>query len=130
MALLSGAVMPGTAAAEKSAFAQHPDLLKVSRSGQPPLLFHKADLTGGAAEGLAALVREALGDEQRRVVGIVLNAVDDHLAKSEQMQITWRIESIKLLPAILMEARKVGRAVVPHLRPRPRPGGRRGQASR
>ena len=112
MALLSGAVMPGTAAAEKSAFAQHPDLLKVSRSGRPPLLFHKADLTGGAAEGLAAPAREALGDEQRRVVGIVLNAVDDHLAKSEQMQITWRIESIKLLPAILMEARKVGRAFV------------------
>ena len=56
--------------------------------------------------------REALPDERRRVVGAVLNAVDDHLAKSEQMQLAWRFDSIRLLPAILMEAHAAGRAVV------------------
>ena len=56
--------------------------------------------------------REALRDERRRVVGAVLNAVDDHLAKSEQMQLAWRFDSIRLLPAILMEAHAAGRAVV------------------
>ncbi len=112
MALLSGEVTQGSSATEKPAFAKHPGLMGVSRPGRPPLLFHKADLSEGAAAGLAAPVREALGDGQRRVVGVVLNAVDDHLAKSEQMQITWRVDSIKLLPAILMEARRVGRAVL------------------
>ena len=112
MALLSGEVKPGSSATEKPAFAKHPGLMGVSRPGRPPFLFHKADLSEGAAEGLSAPVREALGDGQRRVVGVVLNAVDDHLAKSEQMQIAWRVDSIKLLPAILMEAYKVGRAVV------------------
>ena len=112
MALLSGSVKRGSAAAEKAAFARHPDLLGISRAARPPLLFHKAELTGGAAEGLAAPVREALRDERRRVVGAVLNAVDDHLAKSEQMQLAWRFDSIRLLPAILMEAHAAGRAVV------------------
>ena len=112
MALLSGGVTQGSSATEKPAFAKHPGLVGVSRPGRPPLLFHKADLSEGAAEGLAAPVRGALGDGQRRVVGVVLNAVDDHLSKSEQMQIAWRVDSIKLLSAILMEAYKAGRAVV------------------
>ena len=112
MALLSGEVTQGSGAAEKSAFTKHSGLVGASRSGRPPLLFHKADLSEGAAEGLAAPVREALGDDRRRIVGVVLNAVDDHLSKSEQMQIAWRVDSIKLLPAILMEAHKAGRAVV------------------
>ena len=112
MALLSGEVTQGSGATEKPAFAKHPGLMGVSRPNRPPLLFHKADLSEGAAEGLAAPVREALGNGQRRVVGVVLNAVDDHLSKSEQMQIAWRVDSIKLLPTILMEAHKAGRAVV------------------
>ncbi len=112
MALLSGEVTQGSSATEKPAFAKHPGLMEVSRPGRQPLLFHKADLSEGAAEGLAAPVREALEDGQRRIVGVVLNAVDDHLSKSEQMQIEWRVDSIKLLPTILMEAHKAGRAVV------------------
>ena len=112
MALLTGGVKRGNAAAEKAGFARHPDLLGASRLGRPPLLFHKAELTHGAAEGLAAAVREALGDERQRIVGIVLNAVDDHLAKSEQMQLAWRIDSVRLLPAVLNEAHAAGRAVI------------------
>ena len=112
MALLSGEVTQGSSATEKPAFAKHPGLMGVSRPNRPPLLFHKGDLSEGAAEGLAAPVREALGNAQRRVVAVVLNAVDDHLSKSEQMQIAWRVDSIKLLPTILMEAHKAGRAVV------------------
>ena len=112
MALLTGGVRRGNAAAEKAGFAKHPDLRDASRPGRPPRLFHKAELTDGAAEGLAVPVREALGDERQRIVGIVLNAVDDHLAKSEQMQLTWRIDSVRLLPAILNEAHAAGRAVI------------------
>lgn len=112
MALLTGGVRRGNAAAEKVGFARHPELRDASRAGRPPCLFHKAELTDGAAEGLAIPVREALGDERQRIVGIVLNAVDDHLAKSEQMQLAWRIDSVRLLPAILNEAHAAGRAVI------------------
>ena len=112
MALLTGRVTRGNAAGERAGFARHAELLDASLSGRPPLLFHKAELTDGAAEGLAAPVRAALGDPRRRIVGIVLNAVDDHLAKSEQLQIAWRIDSIRLLPTILKEAHAAGRAVV------------------
>ena len=112
MALLTGSVARGNAAGEKVGFARHPELLDASQSGRPPLLFHKAELTDGAAEGLAVPVRAALRDARQRVVGIVLNAVDDHLAKSEQIQIAWRIDSVRLLPAILKEAHVAGRVVV------------------
>ena len=111
-ALLTGSVTRGNAAGEKAGFAKYPALLDVSLSGHPPLLFHKAELTDGAAEGLAASVRAALGNARQRIVGIVLNAVDDHLAKSEQIQIAWRIDSVRLLPAILKEAHAAGRVVV------------------
>ena len=112
MALLTGRVTRGNAAGEKAGFAKHPELLDASQSSRPPLLFHKAELTDAAAEGLAAPVRAALGDARQRIVGIVLNAVDDHLAKSEQIQIAWRIDSVRLLPAILKEAHAAGRVVV------------------
>ena len=87
MALLTGRRDDGgTPRREKAGFARHPELLDASQSGRPPVLFHKADLTDGAAEGLAAPVRAALGDARQRIVGIVLNAIDDHLAKSEQIR--------------------------------------------
>ena len=112
MTLFAGAVRQGGGDREKAAFARHPDLLAASQRGRPPVLFHKADLTGGAALGLAAAVREAIGDVRRKVVGVVLNAVDDHLAKSEQLRLVWSSETVQPLPALLHEAHAAGRAVV------------------
>ena len=112
MALLTGGVKRGNAAAEKVGFARHPELRDASRAGRPPRLFHKGELTDGAAQGLAVPVREALGSERQRIAGIVLNAVDDHLAKSEQIQLTWRVDSVRLPSAILNEAHAAGRAVI------------------
>ena len=112
MALMTGRVGRGNAAAEKAGFARHRDLRGASLAGRPPLLFHKGDLTGDAAEGLAAPVRNALRDGRQRIVGIVLNAVDDHLAKSEQLHLAWRVDSIRLLPTILTEAHAAGRVIV------------------
>ena len=112
MALMTGRVGRGNAAAEKAGFARHRELRGASLAGRPPLLFHKGDLTGDAAEGLAAPVRDALRDGRQRIVGIVLNAVDDHLAKSEQLHLSWRVESVRLLPTILTEAHAAGRTIV------------------
>ena len=112
MTLFAGAVRQGGGAQEKAAFARHPELLAASQRGRPPLLFHKADLTDGAALGLAEAVRVALGDVRRKVVGAVLNVVDDHLAKSEQLQLVWRRDHVRLLPELLHEAHAAGRIVV------------------
>ena len=96
----------------KQGFARHLELRGTSLPDRPSLLFHKGDLTGDAAEGLAAPVRDALRDGRQRIVGIVLNAVDDHLAKSEQLHLAWRVESVRLLPTILTEAHAAGRTIV------------------
>ncbi len=111
--LLAGRIATGGSDAEKAAFASHPGLMTTSRASRPALLFHKGDLAdAGASSGLARAVREALANQDQRIVGAVLNAVDDHLAKSEQLRIRWSTRQIPLLDAILFEARLAGRAVV------------------
>lgn len=111
MTLMAGAARQGEAPQEKAAFARHPELLAASQRGRPPVLFHKAGLLDDAGLGLAAAVREALGDRRQKVVGVVLNAVDDHLAKSEQLQLLWRCDRVRLLPELLHEAHAAGRVV-------------------
>ena len=56
--LLSGRLVRGNAAAERTAFGAHQRLREMSRAGKPPLLFHKADL--GAGPELDERVRSAL----------------------------------------------------------------------
>jgi hypothetical protein len=75
-------------------------------------LYHKGELTDTAAEGLSPTVRETLAYPEQRVAGVVLNAVDDHLAKSEQLRLQWTVDSFRSLDALLYEARVAGRAVV------------------
>src|SRR5260370_23828533 len=45
--LLSGRLIRGNAALERTAFAEHQRLREVSKAGKPPLLFHNADLRAG-----------------------------------------------------------------------------------
>ncbi|MGR9107059.1 MAG: BREX-2 system phosphatase PglZ [Gammaproteobacteria bacterium] len=111
-ALLTGRVSSGSSATEKSGFASHAALRAISRSGMPPLLFHKGDLTDAAAQGLAPEVRACINTPEQRVVGVVINAVDDHLAKSDQLRLKWSIDSFRVLDALLYEARVAGRAVI------------------
>ena len=72
--------------AQKEDFASHPGLLAGWRLGHPPLLFHKGELVDASAAGVSVAVRQAIRQTQRKVVGMVLNAVDDHLAKADQLR--------------------------------------------
>jgi hypothetical protein len=108
--LLCGRPVRGAASTEKAGFAAHPDLVAASRSALPPLLFHKGELGGDA--GLAADVRDALVTCERRVVGVVYNAIDDHLDGPDQLRLRWTIDDLRLLGSMLREARNVGRALV------------------
>jgi hypothetical protein len=108
--LLCGRLTQGSAAQEKSGFSTHPALLSVSRPTARPLLFHKAELADGS--GLSDAVRAALRARDQRVVGVVYNAVDDHLSGSDQLHQTWSVTDLRLLGPLLHEARLAGRAVV------------------
>lgn len=111
-ALLTGRVASGASGTEKSGFASHAALRSVSRPLGPPALFHKGDLTDAVAQGLSPVVRERINNLEQRIVAVVINAVDDHLAKSEQLRLKWSVESFRVLDALLYEARVAGRAVI------------------
>lgn len=108
--LLCGRLVVGAAAQEKAGFASHPALLAHSRAGAPPRLFHKGDLAD--ATNLASEVRAAIADPHQRVVGVVYNAVDDHLSGPDQLHQRWALEDLRLLLPLLREAREARRVVL------------------
>lgn len=108
--LLCGRLTMGAAAQERSGFASHPALLAHSRAGTPPRLFHKGNLAD--ATNLAPEVRAAIADPHQRVIGVVYNAVDDHLSGPDQLHQRWTLEDLRLLLPLLREAREARRVVV------------------
>lgn len=108
--LLSGRLTRGDASAERAAFTAHGKLREASRSGKPPLLFHKADI--GTGPELDERVRAALADGGQKVVGIVHNAVDAQLSGSDQIDVSWGPETVRQLTALLRAARESGRLVI------------------
>ena len=110
--LLRGHLGQGSQNEERTGFAEHPTLVARSRSNSPPVLFHKAGLQELNQAVLAAEVRKEIASTHRRVVGVVVNAVDDHLLKGEQIDTHWSRDEIKVLPALLHEARIARRFVV------------------
>lgn len=108
--LLCGRICQGAANIEKSGFASHPGLMRITKSGPAPILFHKGELSNGGA--LADEVRAALADARHRFVAIVYNAVDDHLSGADQARPRWSLDNMQLLRPIFHEARNAGRMVV------------------
>jgi hypothetical protein len=108
--LLSGRLNRGAASQEKQAFAQHEALKRISKAGKPPVLLHKAGLE--QSHQLSTEAADAIADSAQRVIGIVINAIDDALAKSEQVRIDWTMESIPLLAEVLEHARRASRTVL------------------
>ena len=94
---------------EQTAFAAHRGLLDASSGGKVPVLLTKADLS---ADTLSAVVREEIAAPKRRIVGVIVNAVDDHLAKADQIDVRWTLDTIPVLGALLHDAADAGRAVI------------------
>ena len=78
----------------------------------PPVLFHKGDLREAGAAGVPRGVAESIADPGHRVVGVVINAVDDHLAKGEQVPVSWTARQIRPVQELLEACRSSGRVVV------------------
>jgi hypothetical protein len=110
--LLCGSLKRGQAFDEVQGFAAYPALTAVSQPGLAPKLFHKAALEGDEDSSLAGDIRQALADKRQRVVGIVINAVDDHLDKGDQIDAVWTMQHIRVLEPILAEAEAAGRLVI------------------
>ncbi|MDQ3687175.1 MAG: BREX-2 system phosphatase PglZ [Acidobacteriota bacterium] len=110
--LLSGQLVSGASDTEMRNFKKHSDLMRVSTSQCPPVLFHKGGLTDTGAADLARPVREAIAAEDQRIVGVVINGVDDHLAKGEQINVPWVLPSLPLLKVLMETAATANRFVV------------------
>jgi hypothetical protein len=74
------------------------------------VVFHKLELRSNIA--LSEDVREAIQEEERQVVAVVINAIDDLLSKGDQVDIEWTLDTIPALRVLLHEARSSGRVVV------------------
>jgi hypothetical protein len=108
--LLCGRLTSGAQAQERAGFAAHPALMSLSRAEFAPKVFHKGDLAD--AGNLAPEVRAAIGNQRQQVVGVVYNAVDDHLSGPDQLNQRWALEDLRLLLPLLREAREARRVVV------------------
>ena len=110
--LLCGKLGPGNQSTEKEGFGSHAALRKVSKPDKPPLLFHKGNLQDAGSGKLAAQLRSAIFDSDQTVVGVVINAVDDHLGKGDQVRVSWNCHTIRPLEELVEAARDVERAIV------------------
>lgn len=110
--LLSGRsdITPG--ADESAAFRDAPALQGIGRSSQPPKLFRKGDLTESGGRSIAEELRKEILSTSRQIVGVVINAIDDHLAKDDQVTIPWDRQSIPILQQVMELAQSAGRGVV------------------
>jgi hypothetical protein len=103
--LLTGTLRSGGQAEERSGFAEF-------WGRRPSALFHKADLEPEPTDSLAPAVRKAIADPDT-VVGVVLNAIDDTLAKERPGGPRhWTVADVTYLGAVLDEARRAGRPVI------------------
>jgi PglZ domain len=110
--LLCGQRTVGAQDEERAGFAAHPSLRAASSPTRPPVLFHKGDLVAASGVALPDEVRRLVADPDQRVVGVVVNAVDDHLARGQQLRVGWNLVSLRPLSWLLDAAAEAGRVVV------------------
>ncbi|WP_405915417.1 BREX-2 system phosphatase PglZ [Streptomyces sp. NBC_00728] len=106
--LFAGTLMKGTQSDEKRLFPT----LKLW-GGAPAAAFHKDDLrTATAGDAFGPALIEAL-DDGRTHVAVVLNAIDDRLAKEQKLgDGTWRVDDVPGLRDLLRVAADQGMAVI------------------
>jgi hypothetical protein len=92
-------------------WGQHVGVRKLVPSTDVPRLLLRGEShtkAGGASPEALSLV----ADTDRRIVGLVLNAIDDSLKASHAVRHPWGVENIASLPDLLDKAREHGRAVL------------------
>lgn len=98
--LLSGKLTSGLQSVETAGFNEALRDVGVAR------LFHKADLRSEDE------LRDAIADDGVRVVGVVVNAIDDMLDRGDQVAGEWTLERVGPLEGLLDAAGESGRVVI------------------
>jgi len=110
--LFAGRIAAAGRSTEKAEFQRNQQLMELSGSQAKPQLFTKGDLSTADRLGLADPVRNAILNTRCRVVGVVVNAMDDLLSGGDQVALAWNIDSIRLLRELLHTAREAERLVL------------------
>lgn len=110
--LLSGELTRGDATVEKHNFESHALLKQLCDKKHPPVLFHKKEVTEGSRGAVGDDLSKAVLSPNNRVVGVVINAIDDRLSGAQQIRDNWSLNRISPLAALLKLARDAGRVVV------------------
>lgn len=100
--LFAGELLAGNQQIEKSRF--------VSAVGG--IVFHKDDLRSDAGHALPPAVTDAIADPGRKIVGVVLNTIDDALASADVDALRWSLRSVANLDSLLAAAQEAGRIVI------------------
>jgi hypothetical protein len=87
-------------------------LCRLSDRRFPPLLLHKREVTEGSRGAVSADLSGAILSSERKIVGLVLNAVDDRLSTAQQIADDWSLNRIRPLGPVLKLARDAGRVVI------------------
>ena len=101
--LLTGVLHTGGQYDEKTAFPG-------AAGDTQARLFHKDDLRAPDGHALPPAVKSAI-EGPARVIGLVLNDVDDSLDKMDPT-VEWKVERVRRLPALLDSARIAGRLLI------------------
>jgi PglZ domain len=96
---------------EVAAFRKNQALVEISARSHPPKLFLKGQLTRDDRVGLSNDILNEIASA-RKVVGAVINAVDDHLHSGDQLFVAWDLSKLPLLEQLLVAAKQAGRWVV------------------
>lgn len=108
--LLTGSLTVGKQDKERAGFTKLWETSAFKR--RQAVLYHQRDLESGAGLHLPLKVQEAL-DDTKTVVGVVLNTIDDALAKGrEGNSQTWDLHHVGKLGTLLDAAARAGRPVV------------------
>jgi hypothetical protein len=110
--LLSGELVKGDSSIEKRNFEANAALKQVCDKRYPPVLFHKKEVTEGARGIVGDDLSKAILSTNNKIVGVVINAIDDRLSSAQQVREQWTINRISPLGAILKLARDSGRVVI------------------
>ncbi len=92
-------------------WAEHREVKRLFEGSAAPKLLLRGE--GHTLEGSAS--PEALnlvGDRSKKIVAIVINAIDASLKGDPQQRHAWTVESIRSLPELLDRAREAGRTVL------------------
>ena len=107
--LFHGELVSGNAEKEARAFRDHLLLQNLCKD-HPPLLWHKAGLRDES--GLDEEVLKKVVGEEHPVLAAVINSIDDHLAKGDQIQVNWNLETLSLASQFLSAAAQGERMVI------------------